>query len=66
MVKNYSPKKIQIIFEQVEITPEEVEKRLSEAYAILFEETIKYLQEKKVIEKENNFKFQNQMQRGGE
>ncbi len=65
MARNYSPKKIQIVFEQVDTTPEEVEKRLSEAYAILFEETMKYLKEKKAMEK-NNSKFENQTQKGGE
>lgn len=65
MAKNYSPKKIEIVFEQVETTPEEVEKRLSEAYAILFEETMKYLKEKKAMQK-NNSKFDNQTQKGGE
>jgi len=65
MARNYSPKKIQIVFEQVDTTPEEVEKRLSEAYAILFEETMKYLKEKKAMEK-NNSKFKNQTQKGGE
>lgn len=65
MAKNYSPKKIQIVFEQVETTSEEVEKRLSEAYAILFEETMKYLKEKKAMKK-NNSQFDNQTQKGGE
>lgn len=65
MARNYSPKKIQIVFEQVDTTTEEVEKRLSEAYAILFEETMKYLKEKKAMEKDNS-KFENQTQKGGE
>lgn len=65
MAKTYSPKKIEIVFEQVETTPEEVEKRVSEAYAILFEETIKYVKEKKVG-KAYNYKYEKQIQEGGE
>lgn len=47
MPRTYTPKKIEVILEQVEAKPEEVEKRLSDAYSILFEETLKFIKEEK-------------------
>lgn len=66
MARAYSPKKIEVIFEQVETTPEEVEQKVSEAYAILFEETMKYLKEKKVKKNNDSSLFNNSTQRGGD
>lgn len=43
MARAYRPKKIEVIWEQVETKPEEIEQRISEAYAILLEETLKFL-----------------------
>ncbi len=66
MPRIYTPKKIEIVSERGDTTLDEVEKRVNKAYPILFEETIKHLKEKKAMEKQNNSKFQNQPQRGGE
>lgn len=57
---------LEIIYEQVEVSPEESQERLNEMFDILFEETIKYLNEKKAMEKENKSNSQNQIQKGGE
>ena len=65
MARAYTPKKIEIVFEQVETAPEKVQQKVSEAYAILFEETMKYLKEKKSMVKNNNSKIDNQVQGGG-
>ena len=58
-----------IVYEQVEVSAAESEQRLNEMFDILFEETLQYLKEmkerKKAMQK-NNFKFDNQMQEGGE
>ena len=69
MAKTYPPKEIEIIFEQVEAKPEEVEKRISEAYAVLFEETFRFLKEQKEREFKTNdksFKYQGLLRKGGE
>lgn len=64
MARAYSPKKIEIIFEQVETTSEVVERKISEAYAILFEETMKYLKEKKGTKKMTSVVSQQLMEGG--
>lgn len=51
MVKTYQPKKIEVIWEQVDKSPEEIQARLDDAFDFLFEETLKYLQTQKI---ENN------------
>ncbi len=68
MPRTYAPKKIEVVFEQVEAKSEEMEQRLTDAYAILFEETLKFLKEQKQksIHKDNNLKSQNQIPKGGE
>ena len=59
---------LEIVYEQAEVSAVESEQRLSEMFDILFEETLQYLKEmkeKKAVQK-NNFKFDNQIQEGGE
>ena len=56
---------LEIIYEQVEVSTEESQQRINEMFDILFEETLKYLNEKKAVEK-NNSKLDNQTQKGGE
>jgi len=48
----YAPKKIGVVFEQVEAKPEEIEQRLSDAFAILFEETLKSIKDEEEFRKE--------------
>lgn len=48
----YAPKKIEIVFEQVEAKPEEIEQRLSDAFAILFEETLKSIKDEEQFREE--------------
>ncbi len=38
---------IEIVYEQVEVSPEESQQRLNDMFDVLFEETFKYLKEKK-------------------
>ncbi len=42
---------IEIVYEQVEVSPEESQQRLNDMFDVLFEETFKYLKEKKEAEK---------------
>lgn len=42
---------IEIVYEQVEIPPEESQQRLNDMFDVLFDETFKYLKEKKEAEK---------------
>lgn len=66
MARTYTPKKIEVVFEQVEAKPEEIEQRLSDTYSILFEETLKFLREEKqqATNKDTSFKNQNQNRKG--
>ncbi len=43
---------IEIVYEQIEVSPEESQQRLNDMFDVLFEETLKYLREKKKKEKE--------------
>lgn len=43
MAKSYSPKKIDLIYEVVELSEEELQQRLDDAFDILFEETLRFL-----------------------
>ena len=38
---------LEIVYEQIEVSPEESQQKLNEMFDILFEETLKYLNEKK-------------------
>ena len=42
MARKYSPKKIDLVYEQVEIFPEELQDKLDDAFSILFDETLEY------------------------
>lgn len=58
----YTPKKIEFVFEQVEAKPEEIEQRLSDAFAILFEEVLKSIkEEERALKNDKNFKNINQI-----
>lgn len=60
---------LEIVYEQVEISAEESQQRLNEMFDILFEETLQYLKEMKERKKatqNDNSKFDNQIQEGGE
>lgn len=60
---------LEIVYEQVEVSPEESQQRLNEMFDILFEETLQYLKEMKERKKatqNDNSKFDNQIQEGGE
>lgn len=52
----YAPKKIEFVFEQVKAKPEEIEQRLSDAFAILFEETLKSIKDDEEFRKEVEIK----------
>lgn len=45
---------IKIVYEQVEVSSEESQQRLNEMFDILFEETLKYMREKKEAKKLKN------------
>ena len=45
---------LEIVYEQVEISAEESQQRLDEMFDILFEETLKYMREKKETKKLKN------------
>jgi hypothetical protein len=57
---------LEIVYEQVEVSPEESQQRLNDMFDILFEETLQYLKEKKVLKKDKDSKFDDQTQKGGE
>ncbi len=70
MARNYRPKEITLIWEQVEASPEESKQRIDEAFDVLFEETMKYLQEKKqqseIMKKSETTNFIKNNEEGGE
>ena len=45
MARTYSSKKIDLVYEQVEISAEEFQDRLDDAFNILFDESLEYLKE---------------------
>lgn len=45
MARTYAPKKIELQYEVIKLPKEELQDRLDDAFAILFEETWKYLKE---------------------
>ncbi|OGK19954.1 hypothetical protein A3C23_04610 [Candidatus Roizmanbacteria bacterium RIFCSPHIGHO2_02_FULL_37_13b] len=65
MGKQRASKEMVLFFEQAKATPEESEKRVDDAFDILFEETLKFLS----IQKHNQeapLIFTNQSLKGGE
>lgn len=48
----YAPKKIEVVFEQAKAKPEEIEQRLSDAFSILFEETLKSIKDEEEFREE--------------
>lgn len=47
MTRKYTPKEIEVVFEQVEASSEEVQTRINHAFDVLFEATLRYLRQMK-------------------
>ena len=45
MSKTYAPKEIDLTYEEVELTKEEYQQRIADAFDILFEENLKFIKE---------------------
>ncbi len=48
MVRKYTPKKIEVVYEVVEAPTEVIQARIDDAFDVLFEEALKFLNEQKV------------------